>query len=167
MRATADHEPAKRLMLRSFCVVSGALAVAIAAIGFAPGHALYRGDALAAVAPVASAPVGLASTALVLAALGVNVWRRPLLANALLWSVISICLAVFMLAFTAAPYFPRDGWPVDLPATELENQLMLALMILQLVLLPVACGMFALATRAPRPERIARARVHRIGHVGR
>jgi len=154
-------------MLRSFCVVSGALALAVAAIGFAPGHALYAGDALEAVAPVASAPVGLATAALVLAAIGVSVWRRPLLANALLWSVISICLAVFMLAFTAGPHFYRDGRPVDLPATALENQLLLALMIVQLVLLPVACTVFALATRAPRPEPIARARVHRIGQTGR
>lgn len=154
-------------MLRSFCVVSGVLALAVAAIGFAPGHALYRGEMLEAVAPVASSPVGLAAAALVLAALGATVWRRPLLANALLWSVMSICLSVFMLAFTAAPHFYRDGQPVDLPAAALENQLMLALMIVQLVLLPVACAVFALATRAPRPERIARARVHRIGQTGR
>jgi hypothetical protein len=84
-----------------------------------------------------------------------------LLANALLGSMISVGTSVFVLALTASP-FELDGHVFALPAAVIANQLVLALVVVQIAALPVACGLFAWATRARRPDRIARARVHRI-----
>lgn len=149
-------------MLRSFCLVSGALALGVAVLGFFPGYG-FDGCCTCAEATVASSPPWLAAVLAAFAALGAFVWRRPLLANALLWSVLSIGLSVFMLAFTGPPLFDSGFEATALPAAVIANRLLIALMVVQLVLLPVACGLFALATRAPKPDRIARARVHRIG----
>jgi hypothetical protein len=159
-RATEDSEPDKRLMLRGFCLVTGALAAALAVLGFFPGYESYSGDGHPEVAPVANAPFGLALMMAIVVAIAVHVWRRPLLANALLGSMISVGTSVFLLALTAPP-FESDHF-LALRAAAIANQLVLALVVVQIVALPVACGLFAWVTRARRPDRIARARVHRI-----
>jgi hypothetical protein len=159
-----DPEVTKRVMLRGFAVVGGGLALVLAVLGFFPGYEVYRDGALAGTHAVADSPTVLAVLLAGLAAMGAYVWRRPLLANALLWSMASVGLAVFVLALTG---LPGPVWGEDpvvvLPAAELASRIVLALVLVQLLLLPLACGLFALATRPPRPERIARARVHRMG----
>jgi hypothetical protein len=160
--ATADDEPGRRVMLRGFCLVSGALALGLTALGWAPGYEIYRDGALERVAPVSSSPYGLVVMLGAMAALAAHVWHRPLLANALLGSIASIGASVFMLALTASPFEP-GGEVVARPAAAIADQLALALVFVQIVLLPAACGLHAYLAHARRPERIARARVHRIG----
>ena len=161
--ARADREPAKRLMLRSSSAASGALALAIAALGFCPGYERLRLGELEEVATVASSPLGLAVVLGILGALLAYVWRRPLLANALLASMVSVGTSVFVLALMAPPAREAGDQVIVQPAAALAGQLVLALVVLQIVLVPVACGLFARAVREPRPDRIARARVHRLG----
>lgn len=167
MRASPDREPARRLFLRTFCVATWALTFAFTVLALLPGYLVEQGGVGVRI-PVASSPAWLAPLWLLvvtatLAAVGGLVWRRPCLGNALLWSMTSIGCAGLLLALTAAPILPPGGRVVVLPAAVIGNQVLLALLLVQLVLLPAACGLFALATRLSRPEQIARARVHRIG----
>jgi cytochrome bd-type quinol oxidase subunit 2 len=166
-RTVPDREAARRVMLRGFCLMSGGLALALAVLGFVPGYELSRPGRLDEVAPVANAPHGLAVVMAILVGLIAYVWRRPLIANALLASMVSVGASVFVLALTAAPQLGPDHRVVALPAAAVANQLVLALVVIQLVLLPAACGLFARATRRPGPEGIAPARVHRLGREER
>jgi hypothetical protein len=156
-----DPAPTPRLMLRSFCLVAGVLAVAIAGLGWFPGYELERQDGLDVLA-VSSSPAGLTAVMVIFAGLATAVWRHPSLANAMLASMAAVGASVFLLALTAAPRL-ESGIVVDLPAAALASQLVLTLVVLQIAVVPVACGLFALRARARRAERIARARVHRIG----
>jgi hypothetical protein len=71
----------------------------------------------------------------------------------------SVGVSVFVLALTAAPRAAPDSLVIALPAASVAGQLVLALVVIQLVLLPGACALLA---RAGRSDRIARAHVHRI-----
>lgn len=161
-----DREAARRAMLRGFCFVSGGLAIAIGALGFSPGYELHRLGKLPATFTVANAPHGLAAVATILVALVAYVWRRPSLANALLTSMASIGVSVFVLTLTAAPRpgAELDGLVIELPAATVTGQLVLALVVVQLVLLPAACALFARAARGSwTSEGLARAHVHKLG----
>ncbi|HWO24810.1 MAG TPA: hypothetical protein VNO30_38980 [Kofleriaceae bacterium] len=171
-RPPVDRDAARRAMLRGFCFVSGGLALAIAVLGFSPGYELYRLGKLQATAAVANAPHGLAAVAAILVALIAYVWRRPSLANALLASMASVGVSVFVLALTAAPRVepagpglgPGPELLVELPAATVTGQLVLSLVVVQLVLLPAACAVLARTARgAWTSEGLARAHVHRIG----
>lgn len=154
-----DREAARRAMLRGFCFVSGGLALAVAVLGFVPGYELYRLGRLQETLAVANAPVGLGAVSAILVALVSYVWYRPSVANALLASMASIGISVFVLALTAAPRAEPDSLVIALPAAAVASQLVLALVVVQLVLLPAAC---ALLVRAGRADRIARAHIVRI-----
>lgn len=164
-----DPERARRLLLRTFCAAGIGLALAIGVLGFFPGHEIYRHGVLEEVRPVATAPHWLLGAMLVSAALGVYVWLRPLLANALLWSMISVGTSGFALAFTTPPLdLERLDHEVVRLAASLESGLSLALMALLIVVLPVACALFAILVRdrrppRPGPVRIPVATVHRLG----
>ena len=161
-RAAKASQPTGRLMVRSFSLATGVLAIAIAVLGFFPGYERYPTDGHPEVVWVANTPHGLALVMAIAAAIAAYIWRRPLLANALLGSVTSVGTSVFVLALTAPP-FESESVVVTLPAAVIAGQLALALVVIQLVAVPVACGLLAWAARARRPDRIARARVHRIG----
>ena len=149
-------------MLRGFALVSGGLALALAVLGFAPGYERQAGCFVEAV-PVASAPLGLVAAMAVVGGLAAYVWRRPLIANALLASMVSIGASGFALALTAPPFSMRDDGAAVTPEAVLASRLVLALVVVQIVLLPVACGLFALVARGPDRAPLARARVHRLG----
>jgi hypothetical protein len=155
-----DPAPTPHLMLRSFGLVAGGLAVAIAVLGWLPGYELHGQDGLEVLA-VSSSPAGLTAVMVIFAGLAAGVWRHPSLANALLASMAAVGASVFLLALTATPF--GSGVVVELPAAALAGQLVLTLVVLQIAVVPAACGLFALRARARRTERIARARVHRIG----
>lgn len=156
-------------MLRTLCAAGVGLALAIGVLGFFPGHEIYRDGTLTEVRRVATAPHWLLGAMLVSAALGAYVWLRPWLANALLWSLVSVGTSGFALAFTAPPLDLEGGdHEVVRLAASLESGLSLALMALLMVVLPVACALFALLVRDRRPPRpgpvqIPVATVHRLG----
>jgi hypothetical protein len=162
-----DREPAARLMVRAFTVIAGGLVLAIGVLGFFPGYEVYRHGTLDEVRAVSNAPHWLLGVVLASGALGVHVWRRPRIANVLLWSLLSVGLFGFALAFTSPPLdlAYRDS-ALARPAATLANGALLGLIAIQIVVLPVACGVFALVVQArrarrPRPARLPVATVYR------
>ncbi|MGN6110865.1 MAG: hypothetical protein ACTHU0_37530 [Kofleriaceae bacterium] len=169
-------ERAKRLMLRGFCLISLALGLALLVVGALPGAEIWHPvrdvpgvqSASAPLLPLESVPVANVPFHLVwLAAMlapGLLAWRRPKLRHALLWSLISVGGAMFGLALSTHGH-DCGGRIVELEAKRVYDVLLFALLAVQIVVIPLACAAFALATRPrgePRPERIARAHVHRI-----
>lgn len=159
----SELEARRRRALRALSLFAGGLAAAIAAIGFCPGYELRRGVQAAEVLPVASSPIGLAAVMVIAAGLAAAVWRRPALGHALLGSLSSIGVAVFLLTLTAAPVVGPDDSVIALPAAATSDHLVLALVSVQIALVPLACGLHAAAAYARRGERLARAHVHRLG----
>jgi hypothetical protein len=155
-----DRERAARLMVRIFAATAGGLALAIGVLGFFPGHEIHRDGVLTEVRPAASDPGWLLGVMLVTAALGAYVWLRPRLANALLWSMLSVGLLGFALAFTSPPLDLAGGdHEVVRLAAIVDSGALLALMVLQIVVVPAACGLFALLVPDRRPRRRRPARL--------
>jgi len=155
-----DLETARRVVLRSSCLVTGGLAIAVAVLGFYPGYKLSGREL--EVVPVASSPLGLVAVMAILLGVVAYVWRRPTIANALLGSVVSVGVSVFMLVLTAPPFDDRTVHALE--ASAVATRVVLALVTVQIALVPIACGLLARAAYLRRPDRIARARVHRVGH---
>ena len=158
----APDPTAQRVVIRTICAVTWALALGVAILGYASGYEISRGGAVVQELEVSRAPHLLTVLLGGLSALGAYVWRRPVIARALLWSLLSIGVAVFILALTAVPAVGPGDHALVQPAVAAAGRLVLALVLVQIAVLPLACGLLALAARAARPERIARARVHRL-----
>jgi hypothetical protein len=163
--AVSDLEARRRTTLRGLSLVSGGLAAAIAVLGFVPGYRVESEGRLPDLIPVSTAPLGLCAVMAILAALALVVWRRPLIGHALLVSLVSIGVSVFLLGLTAAPL----AWPgvevTLLPAALAVNRLVLALVVVQIALVPLACVIHTVAAYARRRDQLAPARVHRRGRT--
>jgi len=160
--AVSDLEARRRTTLRGLSLVSGGLAAVIAVLGFLPGYRIEIEGRLPDVVPVSTAPIGLCAVMAILAALALVVWRRPRIGHALLASLVSIGVSVFLLGLTAAPLVEPDAEVAPLPAAAAVNRLVLALVVVQIVLVPLACVIHTVLAYARR-DQLAPARVHRRG----
>ena len=182
--AMTARDRAKRTMLRMLCLIAAALAVALFGLGWLPGTEVYRDIhgcsmtlegapwpsaactphyELLGVRDVVASRGWLVALLIAMLAPGAFVWWRPRLRFALLWSLISTGVAVFGLVLSFQP----GGWDlrlVELWPMRAFDVLLFALLLLQIALVPIACGAFVVIAHdrtPPRPERIARARIHR------
>lgn len=169
---TVDRERGKRLMLRILCGLAGACGLGIFAMGALPGLEIYTdvndcvGHALAGLAAhgggrpceshytlqhterVLDTPLQWLAIALLLAP-GVLVWLRPKLRFALLWSVLAIpCGYLAVMASFDLHLFERTValWPLNV-----FEPLALGLFVLLLLVIPIACLVFAIYTRRRKP----------------
>lgn len=165
-------ERGKRRMLRILCGLAGACGLVILAIGGLPGREIYTdasncfGHALAAFGAhgryrcephytldhtelVLDRPLQWLVLALLLAP-GVLVWLRPKLRFALLWSVLAIpCGYLAVMAWLDLHLFARTValWP-----WQVFELLALGLFVLVLLVIPIACIVFAVHARMRKPE---------------
>lgn len=168
--------PGKTALLRILCVVAAVLAVGAAVLALLPGLAVYRdlhhcaslGIAgctpryeLLEVRRVVDTPGLVVAFLVAMLAPAAAVWWRPLLRHALLWSLLSIGTAAFALALSFVgpawdlhhlPLWPQRGFDIAL----------CGLLVVQIAVVPIACGIYAWATHTPRVEPLARAWVHRV-----
>jgi hypothetical protein len=182
LEGMSDRDVAKRRMLRTVCVVAGALGVGMLALGALPGFAVYAdsancfGRAFAGVfshghaSPCESSYVlhhtervidePLSWLALVgILGFGVLVWVRPKLRFALLWSLATVGLgALAVVASFELHLFDRvvQLWP-----SQVFGLLAVALIFLLIAFVPAACAVFLwiYRTRPTPPPELPRATV--------
>jgi hypothetical protein len=156
-------------MVRSFCFVSGGLALALAVTGFFPGYEVHRcgldKTSAIAITPVGNTPYGVAVILAIFMAVVVYIWSRPLLANAQLGAAISVGLLSLVLIITDKPKLEPGYYAIELPAAMVASQLVLALAVVQLIVVPIACWLSGRGACERDSDRIARAHVHRIGRA--
>jgi cellulose synthase/poly-beta-1,6-N-acetylglucosamine synthase-like glycosyltransferase len=141
-----------RLMLRTLIAIAATLATMAFVFSFFPSVEVYRNEELLGTRAVVEHANWLLGLLVIYLAPAALIWKRPQLPYALLWSIWTVIVTA--VAYMAT--FDLGNWSVhtvQLWPAAVFGYLMSALLVLLIIVVPVACGVFWWIKRArpPRP----------------